>query len=53
MQDTLPARLYGSPEAWTRERTDVFDRAWLFLGHVDEASGEGDWLPPTWPACAC
>lgn len=44
MQDTLPARLYGCPEAWTRERTGVFDRAWLFLGHVDEASGEGDWL---------
>ena len=44
MQVTLPARLYGCPEAWARERTAVFGRAWLFLGHEAEASGPGDWI---------
>lgn len=44
MQQTLPARLYGAPEAWTRERNQVFDRTWLFLGHEDEIAAGGDWL---------
>ena len=44
MQVTLPARLYGCPEAWTRERTGVFGRAWLFLGHEAEAATPGDWI---------
>ena len=44
MQRTLPARLYGSPDAWERERAAVFGRAWLFLGHQDEAAGPGDWI---------
>lgn len=44
MQETLSARLYGSPEAWLRERTGVFDRTWLFLGHEDEIAAPGDWV---------
>ena len=44
MQESLPARLYGAPDAWTRERLGVFDRTWLFLGHEDEIASEGDWL---------
>lgn len=44
MQATLPARLYGCPEAWARERTAVFGRAWLFLGHEAEVRAAGDWV---------
>ena len=44
MQTTLPARLYGCPDAWARERTAVFGRAWLFLGHEAEAADPGDWI---------
>ena len=44
MQPTLPARLYGCPDAWARERAGVFGRAWLFVGHVDETPQAGDWL---------
>lgn len=44
MQTTLPARLYGSTEAWARERAGVFGKAWLFLGHEAEAAGPGDWI---------
>lgn len=44
MQSTLPARLYGCPDAWARERTGVFGRAWLFLGHEAEAPEPGDWI---------
>ncbi|MBU1539667.1 MAG: Rieske 2Fe-2S domain-containing protein [Alphaproteobacteria bacterium] len=44
MQATLPARLYGCPDAWTRERSSVFGKAWLFLGHEAEASEPGDWI---------
>ena len=44
MQETLSARLYGSPEAWLRERAGVFDRTWLFLGHEAEAAAPGDWI---------
>ena len=29
MQRTLPARLYGDPDAYARERQAVFGRAWL------------------------
>ena len=44
MQVTLPARLYGCPNAWARERAAVFGRAWLFLGHEAEATSPGDWI---------
>jgi choline monooxygenase len=44
MQATLPARLYGCPDAWARERTAVFGRAWLFIGHEAEAASPGDWI---------
>lgn len=44
MQATLPARLYGSPDAWARERSGVFGHAWLFLGHEAEAAAPGDWI---------
>jgi choline monooxygenase len=44
MQATLPARLYGCPDAWSRERPGVFGRAWLFLGHEAEAPAPGDWI---------
>ncbi|MDZ4110876.1 MAG: SRPBCC family protein [Brevundimonas sp.] len=44
MQVTLPARLYGCPDAWARERTAVFGRAWLFVGHEEEAASAGDWI---------
>lgn len=44
MQATLPARLYGCPDAWARERSAVFGRAWLFLGHEAEAPAIGDWI---------
>ncbi|HEX8661152.1 MAG TPA: Rieske (2Fe-2S) protein, partial [Brevundimonas sp.] len=44
MQATLPSRLYGCPEAWARERSAVFGRAWLFLGHEAEAPAAGDWI---------
>ena len=44
MQATLPARLYGCPDAWARERSAVFGKAWLFLGHEAEAPAPGDWL---------
>ena len=44
MQVTLPARLYGCPDAWARERAAVFGRAWLFLGHEAEAAKPGDWI---------
>jgi len=44
MQATLPARLYGCPEAWVREREAVFGRAWLFIGHEAEATAPGDWI---------
>lgn len=41
---TLPARLYGCPDAWARERVAVFGQAWLFLGHEAEAAAPGDWV---------
>lgn len=44
MQRTLPARLYGCPDAWERERASVYQRAWLFVGHADEIPAAGDWL---------
>ena len=44
MQRTLPSGLYGSTDAWQRERAAVFGRAWLFLGHEAEAAGPGDWI---------
>jgi choline monooxygenase len=44
MQATLPARLYGCPDAWARERAAVFGRSWLFLGHDAEAPAAGDWI---------
>lgn len=44
MQATLPARLYGCPDAWARERSAVFGRAWLFMGHEAEAAAPGDWI---------
>lgn len=44
MQVTLPARLYGCPDAWARERAAVFGRAWLFIGHEAEAAAAGDWI---------
>lgn len=44
MQSTLPARLYGCPEGWARERSAVFGRTWLFLGHAAEAPEAGDWI---------
>lgn len=44
MQTTLPARLYGDPDAWRRERAGVFGRAWLFVGHAAEAAQPGDWI---------
>lgn len=44
MQATLPARLYGCPDAWARERTAVFGHAWLFVGHEAEAATPGDWI---------
>lgn len=44
MQTTLPARLYGDPDAWARERKGMFERAWLFIGHEAEATEPGDWI---------
>lgn len=44
MQTTLPARLYGDPDAWARERDAVFKRAWLFVGHDGEVATPGDWI---------
>jgi len=44
MRATLPAHLYGSSDAWARERAGVFGQAWLFLGHEAEAPGTGDWI---------
>ena len=44
MQVTLPARLYGCPDAWLRERTGLFGHTWLFLGHEAEAQDAGDWI---------
>ena len=44
MQRTLPARLYGDPDAYARERQAVFGNAWLFLGHEAEAPEPGDWI---------
>lgn len=44
MQRTLPARLYGDPDAYARERQAIFGSAWLFLGHEAEAPEPGDWI---------
>ena len=44
MQRTLPARLYGDPDAYARERQAVFGNAWLFLGHEAESLAPGDWI---------
>ncbi|MFN3354051.1 MAG: aromatic ring-hydroxylating oxygenase subunit alpha [Brevundimonas sp.] len=44
MQVSLPARLYGCPDAWARERAGAFGRAWLFVGHEAEAAAAGDWI---------
>lgn len=44
MQRTLPARLYGEPDAYVRERAGVFGRSWLCLGHEAEAPEPGDWI---------
>lgn len=44
MQRTLPARLYGCPDAYARERDGVFARAWLFIGHEAQAPEPGDWI---------
>lgn len=44
MQATLPARLYGCPDAWARERAAVFGKNWLFMGHEGEAASPGDWI---------
>jgi len=44
MQATLPARCLGCPDAGAGERSAVFGRAWLFLGHEAEARAPGDWI---------
>jgi choline monooxygenase len=44
MQKTLPAALYGNPQAWARERDGIFNLAWLFIGHEAEAPEPGDWI---------
>ncbi|MDI1282512.1 aromatic ring-hydroxylating dioxygenase subunit alpha [Brevundimonas sp.] len=44
MKTTLPAHFYGDPDAWARERKEVFGRAWLFIGHEAEAAAPGDWI---------
>jgi len=55
MWRTLPASLYGDPQAWGREREGVFRRAWLFLGHEAEFTAPGDWIAAEvagWPLLA-
>jgi choline monooxygenase len=55
MRLTLPARFYGDPTAWSRERDAVFRRAWLFLGHEAELPAPGDWIAGDvagWPLMA-
>lgn len=55
MKATLPARLYGDPDALARERAAVFGKAWLCLGHEAEAPDPGSWIAVDiagWPLVA-
>ena len=43
----LPKEVYTSEEFWEFERTAVFMREWLCIGHVNEVPEPGDQLPLT------
>ena len=43
----LPKEVYTSEEFWEFERTAVFMREWLCVGHVNEVPEPGDQLPLT------
>jgi phenylpropionate dioxygenase-like ring-hydroxylating dioxygenase large terminal subunit len=43
----LPKEVYTSDEFWEFERTAVFMREWLCIGHVNEVPEPGDQLPLT------
>ena len=44
MQLTLPSSFYRDPQAWARDRTDIFAAGWQFLGHESEVARAGDVL---------
>lgn len=44
MQLTLPSSFYRDPQAWARDRTDIFAAGWQFLGHESEVAQSGDVL---------
>ena len=47
LQRTADASLYRDPARFAAERTGVFARSWLFMGHQSELAREGDVLAAT------
>jgi choline monooxygenase len=47
LQFTAPASVYRDHERFQAERTGVFGRSWLFMGHQSELALEGDVLTAT------
>ena len=43
----VPRRAYVDPVLFERERDRVFDRSWLYLGHVSELAKPGDYVTRT------
>ncbi len=39
--ETLPARAYRDPEAWSDERKAIFGRSWVLVAHDDELAEPG------------
>src|SRR4051794_30930408 len=44
---TLPGRWYGDPAVHELERRNVFGRAWLFVGLLDQFREPGDYIATT------
>ena len=43
-QRLLPRRFYVDPEIFERERVQVFEQQWQFLGHVSQIPSTGDYF---------
>jgi Rieske 2Fe-2S family protein len=43
-QHTLPGEAFTSPEIFAKERDRIFERRWLYAGHVAELAGPGSYL---------
>ncbi|WFE63000.1 aromatic ring-hydroxylating dioxygenase subunit alpha [Micromonospora sp. WMMD714] len=44
---SLPPQLFTSPEVYEWERSRIFHRSWILVGHVDQLAEPGDYLAMT------